>query len=406
MAVRLAHAEDLTAGPILVVGAGAAGMACTIAAARGGREVLLAERAERLGGTVADALIHTIGGLFDDSGALIDEGLPGELVERLSRADPHARKRRMGRVHVLETDPALYRRTVTAWLAEEPRLRCLSPCEVSDLELTGGRILRVWLRGRDGLCDLRPAAVVDATGDAAVVRRVDPSLVEPGEALAGLVVVLRGLEPGALAFPKGVGVAREIRAAARSGELPAECATLWPDTGVTPDEGYLKLNLARDDFDAERLRAAVDDLVGWLRRLPGLATARLHRIGALGVRDGGRIQGEYRLTEPDLIAARRFPDAVCQGCWPIEHWHPEHGVQLHYLPPGTRYEVPLRALRVRGVRNLYAAGKCLSAEPRAQASARVAGTCWGMGAGLGGLLARNTMTLDEVTRPHEHQQPR
>jgi len=108
------------------------------------------------------------------------------------------------------------------------------------------------------------------------------------------------------------------------------------------------------------------------------------------VRDGGRIRGRYRLTEADLEAGCRFDDAVCAGCWPIEHWHPEQGIQLQYLPPGTRYEIPLRALQVAGIDGLYAAGKCLSAEPRAQASARVAGTCWGMGAGLGVWLAAAT----------------
>lgn len=380
--------DALNPGPILILGAGAAGMACALAVAQAGGDVVLAERTERIGGTLANALIHTIGGLYDDSGALINDGLPAELVARLGAADPRTAPRRMGRVHVLNVDPAVYRRTVTDWLAEYPRLRCLTRCELVDLRLDGGRIHQVVLRHADGELALTPAAVVDATGDAALVRRIDPALVEPGAALAGLVVVLRGLEPDALAFPKGVALTRAIRAAASAGELPNLCATLWPDIGVAPDEAYLKLNLASDAYDAEQMQALVDTLVGWLRRLPEFASAQLGGIGTLGVRDGGRVRGAYRLTEADLLAGRRFPDALCQGCWPIEHWHPEQGIALHYLPPGTRYDIPLRALRLRDHPGLYAVGKCLSAEPRAQASARVAGTCWGMGAGLGAVLAR------------------
>ena len=40
-------------------------------------------------------------------------------------------------------------------------------------------------------------------------------------------------------------------------------------------------------------------------------------------------------------------------------------------------------LRVRGYENLWAAGKCLSADALAHASARVAGTCWAMGEAAG-----------------------
>jgi hypothetical protein len=38
--------------------------------------------------------------------------------------------------------------------------------------------------------------------------------------------------------------------------------------------------------------------------------------------------------------------------------------------------------------NVWAAGKSLSAEKLAQASARVAGTCWAMGDALGRVIAK------------------
>ena len=382
---------DDAGAPVLIAGAGAAGLACALAAARGGVSVLLCERAPALGGTVAGAQIHTLGGLCNEAGEPVLAGPPGalvaELVERLKAADPRTTSRRIGRTRVLGVDPAVYRAVVTAWVAEEPRIRCLTGSEVVALERADGGIVGATLDTGGQLHRLRPRALVDATGEAAVVRRLDPDLVEPGEALAGLVAVLRGVEPGTLAFPKGVALIRRLRDAVAAATLPPECATLWPDSGVGADEVYLKLNLPAADFDPARMDAVLARLLDWLRPLPGFAAARLGTRGALGVRDGGRIRGVYRLTEADLTAGRRFPDAACCGCWPLEHRHPREGVQLQYLPPGTRYDIPLRALAVRGVAGLYAAGRCLSAEPRAQASARVVGTCWGMGAGLGRHLA-------------------
>jgi len=111
--------------------------------------------------------------------------------------------------------------------------------------------------------------------------------------------------------------------------------------------------------------------------------AMMRSRGQLGIRDGGRIQGEYCLTEDDVKAGQRFEDAACRASWPIEHWHPDTGISLEYLPVGQDYDIPLRCLKVKGFGNWWAIGKCLSAAPRAQASARVAGTCWAMGEAVG-----------------------
>ena len=66
----------------------------------------------------------------------------------------------------------------------------------------------------------------------------------------------------------------------------------------------------------------------------------------------------------------------------MEHWDMTAGLQLEYLPAGVSYDIPLRSLKARGIDNLWCAGKLLSAEPRAQSSARVTGTCWAMGEGV------------------------
>src|SRR5262249_20669519 len=101
---------------VVVCGAGAAGMAAAIAAARSGASVTLVEAADRTGGTVADCLIHTIGGLFDDRGEILNPGLPAEPLHKLQHADSATRKRRIGRTWVLDADPDLYRDVTSRWL--------------------------------------------------------------------------------------------------------------------------------------------------------------------------------------------------------------------------------------------------------------------------------------------------
>src|SRR5262249_22758239 len=108
----------------------------------------------------------------------------------------------------------------------------------------------------------------------------------------------------------------------------------------------------------------------------------VENVGQLGVREGGRVRGEYCLSREDVLQGRKFADAACRCAWPIELWG-DQGVSLEYLPPGSYYEVPLRALQVVGFSNLCAVGKCLSADVWAQASARVVGCCWAMGQAVG-----------------------
>ncbi len=156
--------------------------------------------------------------------------------------------------------------------------------------------------------------------------------------------------------------------------------------------------MPQQDYDAERYGAVTQQLLPFLRGQRGLSAVVLTTTGALGVRDDGQIRGEYRLTEADVRQGRRFDDAICRADWPIEYWDPERGVSLDWLPPGHFYEIPARALKVAGFDNLWSAGKCLSAEPLAQASARVAGTCWAMGEAVGRLALQQPTARAQAPR--------
>jgi hypothetical protein len=364
-------------------------MAAAIAAARAGASVHLIEAKPLTGGTVVHGLIHTLGGLYDSAGRFLQDGLPRELAERLSREDAGSCQRRLGRTWVQAQSPHSYAHVTRRWLHEEPLIDLRLKTCVTGVTRNGRRIASVHLFGPEGEERLDVAAAIDASGTAALVRLIDPALLQDdtGSAAGGLIFRLRGVVPGTVDFPKGVGILRALRDAAEAGALPPECRWAWLDAGTTPDEVYVKLFVP--DTHPERLpqatRAARDaqaEVVRFLHHLCGFEKCEVAQTGELGVRDGGRIRGEHCLTADDLRQGRRFPDAACRCCWPIEYWHPQAGLSLEYLK-GSYYEIPLRALRVAGMDNLFAAGKILSADPQAHASARVVGTCWAMGEAVG-----------------------
>lgn len=386
-------------GDFVVCGAGAAGMAAALSAARCGARVCLLEAGPRIGGTVAGALIHTLGGLYDSRGEFLNGGLPRELAERLIAADASTRPRQMGRTWVLNISPAVYRSVVERWIEAQPRITLVSNARVTGVTRVCDRVHKVRASTPSGPISLPAKAVLDATGTAEVVRLIDPELVLDDErrAAGGLIFRLRGVAPGALAFPRGIGIVRALRSAADEGTLPPDCGKTWIDTGVHADEAYVKLFVPlrngwrnRDCrkailHDALEAQAAV---VAFLKRRPEFARAELVETGTLGVRDGGRVRGEYVLTAADVREGRTFRDAACRCAWPIEYWDPQHGVSLEYLPHDGYYEIPLRALKVKGLKNVWTAGKSLSADRHAHASARVAGTCWAMGEAAGRAAAK------------------
>jgi FAD dependent oxidoreductase len=385
---------------VVVAGAGAAGMAAAIAAAREGARVFILEQAAKPGGTVTHSLLHTLAGFYDVEGRLMNGGLPAELIARLADTRREAKPRRIGRLWTLAVSPEFYGQVTERWLAEEPGIALASAARIRHVEVCKSRVVELSADTAHGHIIGEPRAVVDATGSAEIVRMIDPLLVEDDSepSAGGLMTRLRGVAVGgALA---GVKCKRIIDRAVADGRLPAQCAHAWLDQGVRDDEVYVKQlvpipprrpdhtpypwpDIPKDALEERRL------LIGFLTTVDGFREARIDGTGLVGARDAGRVVGEYVLTADDLRRGRKFSDAVCRASWPIEHWDARYGVTLEYLTDGDHYEIPLRSLKVRKTRNLWTAGKCLSADRLAQASARVVGLCWAMGEAAGKTAARH-----------------
>jgi hypothetical protein len=143
-----------------------------------------------------------------------------------------------------------------------------------------------------------------------------------------------------------------------------------------------------DLSEAENLgREQVFALFDFFRKeIPGFANARLVDVAQrLGVRESRRIRGEYVLTAQDILAQRRFPDAIAQSSYPVD---------IHSLVPGEKsdagyeyqgetYDIPYRCLVPLEVDQLLVAGRSISTTREAQGSVRVSPTCMAFGQAAG-----------------------
>jgi hypothetical protein len=149
-----------------------------------------------------------------------------------------------------------------------------------------------------------------------------------------------------------------------------------------------------------RGRASMLRMYRFLREQPGLANARLEGMSPeVGIRETYRVRGEYLVTHEDYTSGRRFDDSVCFAFYPIDLHDKESGIHPAHLQEGVVATVPLRALVVKGVDGVLAAGRCVSSDRLANSALRVEATCMATGQAAGAaaaLAARHRTTALKV----------
>lgn len=372
---------------MIVVGAGPAGLAAAIEASRRGCNVTLVEKTSRIGGIPALCLIHTFGGIFDIRGEILNPGLTEELVERLKRKDSDFKKRKLGRLWVLTVDPEIYETVMEEWIGECSRLKILKNSTLSQVTLKDGAIQEVELVELGQRSKQECDSIIDCTGNAEVAYLIgkakSPEETNNPRTAMGFIAQLQNLSAGLLSFPNHLKIKRFIEDATRNGRLSPRCQTVWLDQGVRSNEGYIKFAIAPGQNLEIQARNLLSEVITYLKHVSIFPPDIVVKCGAVGLRDGRRIDGEYCLTSHDVSCGVKFADSACKGFWPIEYWKSEGEVTLKYPESDLSYDIPIRSLKVRDVNNLWAAGKCISADPLAQASLRVAGTCFAMGEAAG-----------------------
>jgi hypothetical protein len=273
---------------------------------------------------------------------------------------------------------------------------------------------------KSGLEAFRSQQVIDTTGDADVAARSGVPY-ESGRAGDGL------LQPVSLFFrvanvddaavqaymdehPEDESFKAIVAEAMAQGEFSH--TKNWFTMFRTTRPGVWWANVSRvhqvDATDAESLtRAEIEGhrqvlyLVDFMRkRLPGFQNCALVDTGAqIGVRETRRIVGEYVLTADDVLAARRFEDAIARVSFPIDIHDPDGGGGRFEGPrDGPYYTIPYRSLVPFKVDNLLVAGRPISATHEAHGSLRVMPPCFATGQAAGTAAA---LALETEVAPRE-----
>jgi hypothetical protein len=401
---------------VLVIGGGAAGVAAAMAAGRAGAKVMLLERYGFLGGLATTAQVGTICGLYlrDMTGAEavpVAGGFADEFSSRLQKAG-NTKPLRVDRgLWVLPYFPPDFTRVADAIVAESGNVQLILHATVAGARAENSRVSEVGALAWNEPLIFSPKAVVDCTGEATAAALAGTNSENGGADQApALVFVLENVDPG-LAQRGLLEVRRELRAAVQNGDLPALCErlSLVPGTGANGRFAF-KFSL----LPASRGRALWQQVTDWERearalleplarfltqKVAAFRNARLASVAPqLGVRSGRRILGRARLTDEEVLNARKSPLGIARGCWPMERWTSSPKPEMTYFAERGFYDIPFDCLRPVELENVFVAGRCLSAATGAMTSARVIGTALATGwaAGTAAAFQASGRPLDDA----------
>jgi hypothetical protein len=371
---------------LLVAGGGLAGVCAALAAARRGARVVLVQDRSRLGGnSSSEVKMHVVG-------ANCHTGRPGwregGILEELRLEDAVWNPQRCWEMW----DFILYDKVVS-----EPNITLLLESTLYSATVKDGAITEAMVRcdRSEHLYRIRARFFCDSTGDSRLGLEAGAEMREGREARAEFN------EPLAPAAADKQTQGSSILFTSRLYHQPMPFRPPSWARKVTKEHlrfrgtkaweyGYwwIEWGGERDIVrDNERIRFELLSIVmgvwDYIKNggdYPDSDHWALDWIGMMpGKRGGRRLVGDHVLTQHDLLRGD-FPDAVAIGGWPMDD-HPPGGFDRSDIPPNTTlrppepYNIPLRSLYSRNVKNLFMAGRNISATHVAFTSARVMATC-------------------------------
>ena len=407
-------ASELGDFDVAVFGGGVAGVFAAVSAARAGAKVIIIERSGAFGGTLTEGFVPRMmdssnkGGLVRELFAFLDgHGMSGA---RSGKRSPETGKLLPG--DLVDTEGCKY---FFDKIVREAGVKVLFYSQVAALDTENGHIKSALIVSELANYTLSAKIYVDATGNGSAAAMAGcgwdfgdpktkiPHPVSMGSCIIGLGDDFHGTnsseEKSAYAemlSKHGIKVSAEQATVVTLPSCKEWTFSVNFGYGVGPDDTERLSECTADG------RREIFETVEAHKRIVGFQDVSLAFTSShIGIREGRRIYGEYRISDGDIISGRRFDDGICLVTMTVDvHKMSKNDSPTDY-DRGLKtkpYHIPYRALVPLGVDNLILAGRCISGDFYPHSSYRVMGNMSAVGEAAGFAAA---MCAKEEKHPRE-----
>jgi hypothetical protein len=379
---------------IIILGGGIAGYAAAMALDN--KDVLLIEKNSALGGATTQANVGTLCGLYyqQESPQLVPHSFCKKFVGELFIHDNQAKLLSLpGNLHVISYEWSNLQRMMMKHL-DLKKTKLMFNASVKTIKSSTNEIQSITVDVNGTIKTISCRRIIDCTGTGYAAQLIHHKMIQADSyQSAAQVFRLKGVAQSN-EYSLNMALKRVMMKNTSQNELPASYAGLSVVPGsLRNDHVDLKLPLAEiiNDSDGQqtRLQKELDHNLGKvlssIQEIESLRDAELDIIfPSPGIRIQQRPMGQTVLTESDVLTCKKSDDGVAIGTWPVEEWDYKGKVSMEYLQENDGYFIPAKTLISPQYANLFFAGKGISADSKAIASARVTGTCLqtGFAAGL------------------------
>jgi len=398
--------EERVETDLVVVGGGMAGVCAAITAARAGIRVVLIQDRPVLGGNASSEVRLWILGATSHMGNNNRWAREGGVIDEILVENMHRNP---------EGNPLVLDTILLEKVVSEPNITLLLNTAVHDLEKETPDLIsavRAFCSQNSTSYVVKAPLFCDASGDGiigflagAAFRMGAESREEFGEGFAPDISYGGLLGHSLYFYSKDTGkpvrftapsfALKDITRIPRFRDIKAAdygCRLWWFEYGGRMDTVH---DTEKIKWELWKVAYGVWDYIKNSGRFPEAETMTLEWVGTIpGKRESRRFEGDYILTQRDLVEQRTHADAVSFGGWAMD-LHPADGVYSE-LPGCTQwhckgvYQIPYRTMYSRNIGNLFLTGRLISVSHVAFGSTRVMATCAhnGQAVGMAAALCR------------------
>ena len=383
--------NEVIQADLVIAGGGMAGTCSAITAARAGIKVVLVQDRPVLGGNASSEIRLWILGATSHMGNNNRWAREGGVIDEILTENLY--RNREGNILILDT-------ILLEKITGEENIRLLLNTAVYDLEKDGPDKIRkvlAFCSQNSTRYELRAPLFVDATGDGIVGFLAGAAFrmgaEEPGEFGEGLAPDSSyGELLGHTLYFYSKDVGQPVKyippsfALKEFDRIPKIRSIKTSDQGAyfwwVEYGGRLDTIHQSEEIKWElwRIVYGIWDYIKNSGNYPEAETYTLEWVGTIpGKRESRRFEGDYMITQSDLVEQRPHEDAVAFGGWAMD-LHPADGVysdqpSCNQFHTKGIYQIPLRCYYSKNIRNLFLAGRIISCSHVAFGSSRVMATC-------------------------------